>query len=222
MHRRTSAFFVITFAFQVGFLTRDVATEGLVYTVGLCWLGLACLTAVFSGLGVDVDRGPVSLSWNGFAGLSYLFVGIAVGWLGTLNGVQESFGLFEFGWAVVGTFLGWCGLQMLRGHDRYRLLAPSETTRDRVESVGHSSRPLAVVRDELMRAIGTFGLLFLPTLFVASVSPALSVTNYFVYAPALVMALSLAALLSWFRIRTETGPHVSQLLDAIFSREMTR
>jgi hypothetical protein len=130
--------------------------------------------------------------------------------------LDGGFGVYEGLWVIVSLVFIVSGIPMIRDQERARLLKPGESERDRIEKVGWSNDPLAVLKGEALRSIGVFGLLFIPTMMIVVIVPSLSPFDLVVYLPAAVLTLIHAAAVAWIRITTDAGPHYTQVIDAVF------
>lgn len=211
MDRRFVPLFVAGLGVQVGIPLVESGVSTPSQWAAVVALGVAVVCSLLAGVGVEPDP---RLTSSRFAGVAHVALGIAIalvpmadGRLATVDGV----GAVRVG---AGLLLITLGLAVATGKERFRILEPGESERERRERVGWSTHPFGVVSTELARAIGVFGLLFFPTL-VFALALGYDLLNPIVYAPAVAVALLVAAVVSAFRIRTGAGPHVGQLRDAL-------
>ncbi|PSP72745.1 hypothetical protein BRC86_11690 [Halobacteriales archaeon QS_3_64_16] len=104
---------------------------------------------------------------------------------------------------------------MLQGNKRYRLLEPGETMRSRREQVGWASTTAGILKQEVLRSIGVFGLLYVPTSLIAVIGPSLDPAAFITYLPAACLTVVTVACIAWLRIETRAGPMPEQLREAL-------
>lgn len=215
MHRRWFSIVTVLLTIQGVSLLKIAGIDGLIFYIGLFWSVLGMCATALTYRGRDIDVGSVTLTWSQFGGVATILIGL--GWMAYPVGqwFDGEFGLFSALLTIASLGLVWGGIQMVRDHERARLLEPGESMRDRIETVGWSTHPLATIKDEALRSIGLFGLLFVPTMMIVTVDPSLSLSDPVVYLPAAVITLLHAAVVVWIRITTDAGPHYTQVLEGV-------
>lgn len=214
MHRRLFTLMTLGMTVQGAMLLYSVA-EGPVLYAGLFCLVLSVCAIALTFRGHDISLHSVTLTWSQLGGIAATMLGL--GWVAypVARWFDDSFGLVTGLLTVANVMMIWGGIAMIRGHERYRLLDPDETARSRIEQIGWSTHPLVILRDEALRSIGVFGLLFVPTMLFVVVTPSLSPMDPVVYLPAAVFAVLHAVAVVWVRLSTGAGPHYTQVFDTI-------
>lgn len=208
---------VVAFVFigiQRAMTLLETNTTGVVLYGGLCCLIFGTLGLVLAGFGVGVNKLPGRRPRSQVGGIS---MGIfSLGWLSVpaANAVAGSLGLYDALGVAAGVFFIWGGIQMYRGHDRYRFAEPGEDLLAKNAEKGRNAGFWTVLRDEALRSIGVFGLLFVPTAMFIAASAEADPTDLWVYAPAAFGALVSVLLITHLRLRTGAGPQLGQIRRA--------
>ncbi|WP_049901746.1 hypothetical protein [Halococcus agarilyticus] len=179
---------------------------------GALWcLAVGALGVLVAGFDAGLDRLPGRPSRSQVGGISTITLGF--GWLAVpvVTAVRGSTGLYDWLLIACGVFFLWVGVRMFRGHEEYRLAEPGEDLQAKRAERGRNAGLGRIVRDEALRSIGIFGLLYLPTLVVVATSSGLESTDPWVYVPAAVVAVAIAALIAQLRLRTGAGPQLGQI-----------
>jgi hypothetical protein len=215
MHRRLFSILVVSLAIQAGVQLYDVAAGETIFYVGLFWLVLSMCMTAFTYRSRDIDVRSITLTHSQLGGIAVVM--LVFGWMAypIARWLDGEFGVLTGAWMIASLLFLWGGIRMVRDHERARLLEPGESARDRIESIGWSTHPLAVLKDEAMRSIGVFGLLFIPTMMIVAVHPSLSPSDPLVYLPAIVLTLLHAAVFAYIRITTDAGPHYAHVIEAV-------
>jgi threonine/homoserine/homoserine lactone efflux protein len=215
MHQRTVERLATVSSACVGLQTAirviesDVAVS--LRNGALCCLAVGALGVVLAGFDAGLDRLPGRPSRSQVGGIST--IGLGLGWLAVpIAGVfSESPGLYNAALIACGVLFLWIGVRMFRGHEEYRLAEPGEDLQAKRAEQGRNASIGRVVRDEALRFIGTFGLLTLPTGVVVVASSGLKLTDLWVYVPAAVITVVIAAFIVQLRRRTGAGPQLGQI-----------
>lgn len=218
MRQRTiERFTAVAFAFlgvqtAIRVMGSDVAVS-LRYSV-LCCLAVGTLGMVLAGFDVGLDRLPGRPSRSQVGGISV--VGIGLGWLAVpvATVLRETPGLYDALLLAIGVLFLRTGVGMFRGREGYRLAEPGEDRRAKRAERGRNAGIGRIVRDEALRSIGVFGLVYITTLVFVAPMLGAGPVDPSVYAPATIGAVANAVLFAQLRLRTGAGPQLDQIRRA--------